>query len=197
VRQPPVLPSFAPSQEQQWLAGLRAGQVTAFDAVYTAIVPSLYIFAQRFVPADLAEDVVQDVMVDLWERRATLTVSGSLRGYLFGAVRRRIADHQRHEGVVQRVAEAALDGRGPLPAVGTGPSPPDEAAVANELQTAIDAALAQLPARARLILALRWFDGLSYPEIAEALDMSVEAAKKQGRRMELVVRPLLARFTPS
>ena len=84
----------------------------------------------------------------------------------------------------------------PVLAVGALPSSPDQTAAVHELQAAIDAALTQLPVRARLILTLRWFDGLSYPEIAEVLDVSVEAAKKQGRRAERIIRPLLARFAP-
>jgi RNA polymerase sigma-70 factor (ECF subfamily) len=176
-----------------WLDGLRTGAMQAFDALYIALVPVLHKFAQRFVSADVAEDIVQDVMVDLWDRRKTVVVRGSLRGYLFGAVRRRIADRQRHDGVVQRhlALTIATD-----PTHGTQTPTPDQTAEANELATAVDSALATLPERTRLILTMRWIDGLSYSEIAEALDISTEAAKKQGRRMEIVVRTLLARFSP-
>jgi len=174
--------------EDAWLASLRSGHLSAFDAIYLAFVPSLYRFAQRLVAADVAEDVVQDVMIDLWERRETLVVRGTLRGYLFGAVRRRAADVRRRAGVVERHAAESV----PSDAV---PSPERELE-AGELMQAVDAALAALPERSRLILTLRWADGLSYPEIAEVLEITEDAAKKQGRRMELLLRSVLARFAP-
>jgi RNA polymerase sigma-70 factor (ECF subfamily) len=135
----------------------------------------------------VAEDVVQDVMIDLWERRATIVVRGTLRSYLFGAVRRRIADHQRHDGVVERHAAQQL----PVVTVSS-----EHILDADELERATAAALATLSARSRAILEFRWHSGLSYSEIADALGVSEEAAKKQGRRAELVVRALLARFAP-
>jgi RNA polymerase sigma-70 factor (ECF subfamily) len=73
---------------------------------------------------------------------------------------------------------------------------PDQVAEANDLQTSVDAALSALPPRSRLIITLRWIDGLSYPEISEVLGISTDAAKKQGRRVELALRTLLARFAP-
>ena len=72
---------------------------------------------------------------------------------------------------------------------------PDSIAEAREVAAAVKEALAALPPRSRLILTMRWIDQLSYTEIAEALGMSHAAAKKQGRRMENVIRPLLERFS--
>jgi RNA polymerase sigma-70 factor (ECF subfamily) len=180
--------SYDAERDTEWLVGLRAGHLSAFDNIYLGVVPALLQFARRFVSADVAEDVVQDVLVDLWERRDRVVVRGTLRGYLFGATRRRIADLRRREGVAERYAEVVRAG-----VVGV-----EVASVidAHELDRAVRDALATLPDRARLILMMRWSDGLSYPEIAEALEISVESAKKQGRRTELMVRALLARFAP-
>jgi RNA polymerase sigma-70 factor (ECF subfamily) len=138
----------------------------------------------------MVEDVVQDVMIDLWTRHDTLAVQGNLRGYLFGAVRLRAANMNRRDSVAQRAAASVEDSQ-PHSAVD-----PLEHTETEELRTAINDALATLPERSRLILTMRWMDGLSYPEIAAALGTSVDAAKKQGRRIELIVRNLLGRFAP-
>lgn len=180
--------SYDGAREAEWLDGLRAGHLSAFDELYLALVPALLRFARRFVSADVAEDVIQDVLVDLWERRDTVRVRGSLRGYLFGATRHRIADLRRRDGVVERHAEVLR-----LRAVTESAEPMIDRW---ELDRAVHDALATLSDRARLVLTLRWSDGLTYPEIAEALDISIEAAKKQGQRAEVVVRGLLARFAP-
>jgi RNA polymerase sigma-70 factor (ECF subfamily) len=196
VRRSESPPTHALEEEHAWYIGLRAGQPLAFDTLYTALVPALHRFAQRFVAADVAEDVVQEVMVDLWERRATLVIQGTLRGYLFGAVRRRIAVLRRHAAVVQRhTSTLEMEGNLP-PELGVMAPAPDRAAEMDDLARAIAAALATLPARAQTIMTLKWVDGFTYPEIAEALDMSVDAAKKQGRRMERILQKLLARFAP-
>jgi RNA polymerase sigma-70 factor (ECF subfamily) len=181
--------SYDAERDAEWLSGLRAGHLSAFDNNYLGVVPALLQFARRFVAADVAEDVVQDVLVDLWERRDRVVVRGTLRGYLFGATRRRIADLRRREGVAERHAAVV---RADEVAAHDGESVID----VHELDCAVHDALATLSDRARLILMMRWGDGLSYPEIAEALEISVESAKKQGHRTELMVRALLARFAP-
>lgn len=181
------------SLETVWLAGIRIGDVSAFDALYRAIVPGLLTFGRRLTPLPLAEDAVQDVMVDLWERRDRLALQGSLRGYLFGAVRLRIADRLRHEQVVDRTAQR-LATQATFEMASVAPTQ-SEQLEASELSEAIERALATLPPKSRLILTLRWMNGMSYPEIATALGMSTDAAKKQGYRMEIVVRKLLADFT--
>jgi len=180
--------------DRRWIAGLRAGRMDILGELYAALVPSLYRFAQRFVAADVAEDVIQDVLIDLWNRREVMVIHGTLRGYLYGAVRRRIAYYLRHEKVRERFAQDASDAVTAFMAQDTGAAPPDDIAQAGELAAAVYDALATLSPRSRLILTMRWIDQLSYPEIADALGLSHAAAKKQGRRLEDVIRPLLLRF---
>ncbi len=183
-------------REREWLRRIQAGSHEARDTLYVALVPSLYTFAQRFVPADAAEDVVQDVMLDLWDRREGLMIRGSIRGYLFGAVKRRIAGHKRHEGVVRNVTDAMTHGVIPMLSSALPSMTPADAAEASELEQRVTVALATLSTQSRLILTLHWIEGLSYAEIADTLGISVAAAKKQGRRMEVVIRNLLAHFAP-
>ncbi len=183
-------------QEQLWCEGIRAGHLSAFDALYTAVVPSLLIFARRLAAGHLAEEAVQDVMLDVWERRETLEIRGSVRAYLFGAVRLRIADRLRREKVAASARQTMAIETDPMAVGGNMPTLPSADLEARELREAIQEALTNLPPQSRMILTLRWVDGMTYPEIAAVLGISVDAAKKQGRRMEVVLRVLLARFAP-
>lgn len=175
--------------------GLRGEHHLAIDALeklmshYT--VPLLR-FAKSFTPAD-AEDIVQDVFFGIWDSRNRIVLTGSLRGYLFGAVRRKALLRKRHDDVVDRAADNFLSVRA-SPGMGVPPSPPDQSLDDSELRAALEDALRQLSERARSVLTLRWMHELTYPEIAEALGISPDAAKKQGQRAEEAVRPLLEQF---
>ena len=179
--------------EQGWLDGLRAGNRAVFETIFLSLGPDLWEFAARYVSPDAADDVVQDVLFALWERRATIQIATTLRAYLFGAVRRRAFEHLRHDRVVD--ATAATTEAENAAWMGEEPAAPDAAASLAELEAAIDAVLATLPERQRILLTLRWRHGMTYDQIAEAMGISVAAAKMQVSRTQRVVRPLLERLT--
>ncbi len=184
------------SSEDPRLSAIRKGDLSAFDAFYHDIVPALLRFAQRIGPAYMAEDIIQDVMLDIWQRRETLVVRGSLRGYVFGAVRLRIADRVRYESTTASANEKLVESIHPVAMGGNRGESPAAHTETQELEAAVREALTKLPPQARMILTLRWIEGFKYIEIASALGISVDAAKKQGRRMEVVIRDLLSRFKP-
>lgn len=179
-------------EDQAVLAQLQSGDEHAFDMLFLAIVPDLCDFARRIAPLVSAEDVVQDVMADLWVRRMNLVVQGSLRGYLYGAVRRRALYAAR-----QQVSGAHLTDRVTMENAAPVAPAADEGMEHAELDAAVAAAVAALPERARLVIGLRWRNGLSYQQIADALGLSVEAAKKQGQRAEAALRALLSHYSAS
>ena len=72
------------------------------------------------------------------------------------------------------------------------PQAPDAAALQNELQEAIDGAIAQLPEAQRMAVILRRYEDLSYEQIAEVLDLSVPAVKSVLFRARTELRARLA-----
>ena len=71
---------------------------------------------------------------------------------------------------------------------------PDAALLEQELQRAIEAAIAQLPETQRMAVVLRRYDELSYEEIAEVLDQSVPAVKSLLFRARTELRTRLSRY---
>lgn len=179
-------------QERQWIEALQNGDDQALRTIYTELGSVLYHFAQRLVPADLAEDVIQDVLIDLWERRTTLEIRGSIRSYLFGATYRCAMNMQRRMRIAQNATLRITQDYTLLPA---GAAAPDRLVESREAQVAVAKAIAVLPHRTRLILALRWHDNMTYEEIAGILEISIDAAKKQGRRGEQALGELLKDFS--
>jgi RNA polymerase sigma-70 factor, ECF subfamily len=123
------------------------------------------------------EDVAQQVFVRVWksakryEPRAKFTtwLLKITRNLVFNEMRRR----KRHALTpLQTEAEGEemqlKDERGQTP---------DAALLEGELQTAIEAAIGELPETQRMAVVLRRYEELSYDEIADVLDQSVPAVK--------------------
>jgi RNA polymerase sigma-70 factor (ECF subfamily) len=66
-----------------------------------------------------------------------------------------------------------------------------------ELQEAVDAAIAELPETQRMAVILRRYEELSYEEIAEALDQSVSSVKSLLFRARTELRESLKRYLSS
>jgi RNA polymerase sigma-70 factor (ECF subfamily) len=178
-------------RDLELLERLRAGDDRTFEVMYRAYVPRLLDFAERYVAADIAEDVVQAVMTSVWHRRRTLTVRSTVSAYLFGAVRQEVLLYERHRRVVARHAGRAVDRAevgGPVCASA------ESQVMVEELRAALRRAIESLPERTREVLTLRWVEELQYAEIADVLGISESAAKMHVHRAQARVRPLLERF---
>jgi RNA polymerase sigma factor (sigma-70 family) len=111
---------------------------------------------------------------------------------MYSAVKKRVLNHRRHARVV-RLAATRADA-GAAPGASEPPRLPDAAVDANQLRSALDQVLRELPDDRRRIVMLRWKHQLSYPEIAQLLEISVAAAQAQVSRVQRAVRPLLRHF---
>jgi RNA polymerase sigma-70 factor (ECF subfamily) len=175
--------------------GLRNGDPATYDHVFRTHYEMLVGFATSFLhDRAYAEDVVGNVFVWVYEHRAALKISGSLRGYLFASVRHAALNAQRGRDreLARYTRMQAMDPESIAPAA---PRPVDEAVADTEsnaqLHSRVARALEQLPEQARLILALRIHRGLGYDEIATALGISRVAAKQRFSRSVAALRALL------
>jgi RNA polymerase sigma-70 factor (ECF subfamily) len=160
---------------------LRSGRQDAFDAIFHTYYVRLVGLAESMLRDRAAgEEIVQDVMLELWRRRSTLTVETSLRAYLFRATRNRALNHIRHQRVSQRSdVHAAAD----LVAAPTA----DAQLTEQEIDAAVRQALTQLPARCREVFELSRMHGLKYAEIARVLDISVKTVEAQmGKALRIM-----------
>jgi RNA polymerase sigma-70 factor (ECF subfamily) len=113
-----------------------------------------------------AEDVVQEVFLQAHQLQQTRPVR------FWGAFLRRLAACRALDRLRQRRATVPLDGHDPIGAE-TGP---EEAAIGHELADQLRDAVARLPEREAGVFCLRYYEDLSYEEIAEVLGISVGAA---------------------
>ena len=136
-----------------------------------------------------AEEVTQDAYVGLHRHWYRLRDTDRALAYLRQTVVNGSRSVLRHRVVVDRHAAAVRAGSGGEAAVPSAES----GALARLEQDAVLAALAELPARQREALVLRYYADLSEAEIAEALGISRGAVKSHAARGMAALRGVLER----
>ena len=160
------------------LAGrLAAGDDHALAEVFDRLAPAVYGAALGVVGEGAAQDVVQDVFVELWSHPDRYDpAAGTLRTYLIVLARHRAVDLVRSE--LRRVARQQrhyrLDPGQPLPSAG-------EEVVAAQAAGVVRDAVRLLPGDQRRVVELAYFEGLSYREVAVAAGIPEGTAKSRLR----------------
>ena len=150
-----------------WNAFL-GGNQAAFEYIYQTHFPSLYNYGRKFSKDDaLIGDTLQQLFIDLWQKRKRLGTTNQIKNYLYTAFRRSLLRNQKRNS----------------PTVPSFSSPSFEIVVSHEtriiqqqhiqeqaqsLQQAID----QLTEKQREVIYLKFYDGLSYAEISEIMGIS-------------------------
>jgi RNA polymerase sigma-70 factor (ECF subfamily) len=157
---------------------IRDGDVAAFESLYREMHQPLRAFAARYLgDTGQAEELVQDLFFDLWNARKEWEVRGSLKSYLFSAVRNRALNVLRRDAVERDWADD--EAHESVRALHQPPPRPDAALDRAELSARLDRAMASLPERCAMAMHLRWRDGLSYAEIANVLGISAKGVEVQ------------------
>lgn len=158
----------------------------AAEELFNQYYSRLCDFAMRYLnDSDLAEDVVQDVFVAVCERREKLPEDEfAVRSFLYVAVRNACFNKLRHLKVVHK----HIDSRS-----GDEADPPGilETIIYSEVMEAMMQAIATLPEGCAMVIRKGYLEGLSNPEIAAALDISIHTVKSQKQRAISLLRDRL------
>ena len=162
--------------EEQLIARLKAGEDAAYRQLYSEHYDVLCRVAFRYVQdVVVAEIVVEDTIVHLWEVRQTVEVKVSLRSYLLAAVRNRCLNYlaeveQQRERVFSTLAPDELSSL--REQLDTG-SPMGE----EELVALVRQAVEHLPAESRRVFMMSRVEELTYEQIAQRIGISVNTVK--------------------
>ena len=177
--------------DRELLARLRAGETSAFDAIFRANYGLLVRVAEAMLrERATAEEIAQDVMLELWRRRDALDVTESVRGYLLQATRNRALNHLRHLAIERRTEPQLIEGAAKSPST-------DAGAREAEIEVALQSAIGELPDRCRQIFELSRFEGLKYAEIASRLGISVKTVEVQMGKALRILRVRLKAWLPA
>ena len=155
---------------------IRDGNERAFEQLFRHYGQALVHFAHTYVrDLSIAENLVQDVFVAVWENRATLNPNRSIKSYLYTATKNRALKHLRHEEVTHKNREN-------IDLYSVAPSTPDQLLSHDETAAAIGRAIEALPEKCRIVFKMNRFDLLKYAEVAEVLEISVKTVETQMGR---------------
>lgn len=151
------------------------GDQSAFREFYLSHAPQLLNFAFVYIKSKfIAEEVVNDVFMNLWRSRQRIHEIANLRVYLYVGVRNGISSYfSRNKDWqhvdIDTVSEVSLEFT----------TDPEQQLITAELRKRIENAVAGLPPKCRVIFKMIKEDGLKYREVAEILHLSVKTVENQ------------------
>jgi RNA polymerase sigma-70 factor (ECF subfamily) len=166
----------------------------AFEQVHEEYRPRIRRFLTRLVGPVDAEDLTQLVFFRASQALPGFRGDSSLATWLYRIARNAAADWRRSASRTARLHEELMAGNGTAAAVEPAAAtvPADDALMRREVQRCLRGVIARLPDADRDVLALRELDGLPHAAVAEALGVSVPAAKVRLHRARARLRDVLA-----
>ncbi len=180
-------------EEKFLIQGLKAKNKIVFDFVFQYYYSGMCAYAETILKdAKAVEDIVQDIFVILWIKGEKTEITGSLKKYLFTAVKNRCFDYLKHQKVKsQSIIKLKYSEN-------INQDTPEYWYAETELQKIIDNILDTLPPRCREIFQMSRFDGLKNQEIADRLGLSKRTIELQIsnalKRLRKDLRPYLPLF---
>ncbi len=138
---------------------------------------------------DLSQEVVHAVFVKIWESREQLSIQSSVKSYLFQAVKNRSIDTLRKMGSENKLKEEVLSRT---------KEDHQETIIEDEqiiLRHLIKQAVQQLKPRMKQIFELHKFEGLTYQEIADYLQISKRTVEdNMARALKILYNQLKSKM---
>ena len=177
------------ASEAELRVGFARGDEACLQEVFRRSAPLIYTIAYRALGSSTdGEEITQEVFVSAWRARANYQPEkGSVSGWLIGVARHRIADRHRARGRDIRLAQAMIKQ--------TDVQVQPEAVSALIDRIVLTDEVGRLPHPRGTILQLAFWEGRSYPQIAEQLNLPLGTVKSHARRALLHLRTRLAEVT--
>lgn len=162
------------SDEEELIQRLSQHDRNAFEQIFRTYYSDLCKFCMKYVRDEqVAEEIVQEVFINIWERRSNLTITTSIKSYLFTAIRNRSFNYLKLQ-LPKEQKKVDLEGLGFLEEDSR-----EQEMIMDELKAYVHEAVESLPNKCRIIFNLSRNAGMTYKEIAEELDISVKTVENQ------------------
>jgi RNA polymerase sigma-70 factor (family 1) len=147
---------------------------TAYKELFALFYKSLQQFAISFVRSpEVAEEIVSDVFIKVWKKRAGLNRIHNLKLYLFISTKNGALNHLRSQKKVFLQPEQYFV---QLQSIYFNP---EKLMLTAEMMNRVQKAINDLPPRCQLIFKLIKEDGLKYRDVAELLQLSIKTIENQ------------------
>lgn len=169
-------PQFDEDADRWLVEKARAGDVDAYEVLVRRHRGRIYRIALRMLgdPHD-AEDIAQDVLIQVWTALAGFAGTSSFTTWLYRIVVNRCLNEVRRRRWTRPVLDTDLP-----PAAGA-----EDTVVAQHRARATMEAVAALPPDQRAVIVLHQLEGLSYREVAAIVNVSEDAVRGRLHRARL------------
>jgi RNA polymerase sigma-70 factor (ECF subfamily) len=176
--------------DEELMQEIKAGNMFAFDALYRKYNKKLYKFGFSILKStEEAENLIQDVFLNLWENRHKVEKNSSIKSYVFtitynsaiSIIRKKARESQFIEYLktLQDISVEAVNVELEY----------------NELTNKLDEIIKGLPQRQKEVYLLHKVEGLKYNEIAERLNISVNTIENHMSHALKTIRKKLGNYS--
>jgi RNA polymerase sigma-70 factor (family 1) len=180
------MPTQAPYDEKDLLERVAAGDETAFRKVFHQYWDNIYGVALMLTKSEaMAEDMVQEIFVKIWQKKDRLPGVVNFTNYLFIIARNHIISELRRlsthapfqEELIRYFRDSALS--------------PEQELLKKESEELIQQAIERLPGQQQAVYLLGRDQGLSHEQIAERLGISKNTVRNHMARALQSIRAFL------
>lgn len=184
--------------EQELIKSISRGNKKGFEILFRTYYKRMCAYALTFVSqSDVAEDIVGDVFIKLWEKHTRLNITGSISGYLFQAVKNSCINYlTREKNRKQTVSENEVNLLNLKINYPVSDKYPLTDLIGKELEERIISEIEKLPEQCKEIFYLSRFEELSHQEIADKLGISKNTVKVQVYRALVKLKSGLKPYLP-
>jgi len=146
-----------------------------FKSIYLDFYANLIVFANGYVKQiSIAEDIVEDVFIKLWQSRSTIYAIKNLKLYLYVAIKNSCINHlvKQKKLNVSFIDDLDIDIEALV-------ATPEDCLITKERIALINAEIEKLPKKCKAIFILVKEEGFKYNEVAVLLNLSVKTIEAQ------------------
>lgn len=174
--------------ERDILLRLRSGDEDAFRTIYERYSRLIYHNIMRFVKdPSIADDLLQDVFIKIWENRELVNPDRSFPAYLFTCSRNITFNFKRHLKVQIESAKHLTHDQTHID------KSLEEMLDTKEVQNIIENVINKLPLQRQKIFRMCKWEGMSYQEVAEELQISVSTVRDHIVKANKFVKEAIVR----
>ncbi len=189
------------SNEENALIGrMKEGDREAFNAFFVESYASLLAYANMIIgDKDVAEDIIQEVFLSVWEGRVYLSIDGSLRSYFLRSVYNSAMNYIKHERVVEKYSTSR---QRELKEYELNYDNPDRNHIIQklfneELNHILNEAIDTLPDKCKEVFKLSYVYDMKRKDISEALNISLRTVDNHIYKALKLIRERLSAYPPS
>jgi RNA polymerase sigma-70 factor (ECF subfamily) len=172
--------------DKKLLCGIRDNDLSAFEMLYNRYKRKIYSFSLKYLRNRTeAEDLVQNVFINLWEHRQSLDETQSIKSYIYRSAVNHIYNIYKKRAIRTRYLEYEIK------RLDQSSNPTYDLVIMHDLESTINNVVTTLPPQQQKIFSMSRSKNYSHEEIAKKLDLSVRTVENQIYRTLKVIRKRL------